>query len=403
MGVDDAVNDPGAVVTDAVSATRQDAPAPVARLRTSAPRRALAVVTSVVFLGFLPIWPLYVAFETVIAGHGIATDFRNTFYPAAEAVLHGANPYPHPDDAVVELGRAYVYPPLAALATVPLTAVSASVAEVVVMALLVLAVVVTLRVLGVTDWRCYGLVFLWPPFLAAVKTGNITAFLGLGAALTWRYRDRPSYAGAAAGIDLAAKIFLWPLLLWLAAARRLAAAGLACAVAAVVLVGSWTAIGFAGLADYPDLLRHLQDIEAPQSYTVYALGLDLGAPGWAARTAWAAVALVLLAATASAAWRGRDELAFILAIAAALACSPIVWLNYFVLLVLVVAVSEPRLGLAWFVPLVMYASASTENGTTSQNALTLVAAVVTFGLAVRRLGRPKPVVRPLTTPAAAPP
>ena len=364
-------------------------------------RRALVVVASVVFLGFLPIWPLYVAFENVIAGHGIATDFRNTFYPAAEAVLHGHSPYPHPGDEVVALGRAYVYPPLAALATVPLTAVSASVAEVVVMAVLVLAVVLTLRVLGVTDWRCYGLVFLWPPFLAAVKTGNITALLGLGAALTWRYRDRPSFAGATVGLNLAAKLFLWPLLVWLAAARRLAAVGFACTVAAFVLAASWAAIGFAGLADYPDLLRRLQDIEAPQSYTLYALGLDLGAPDWAARTAWAAGGLGLLAATAVAAWRGRDETAFMLAIAAALACSPIVWLNYFILLVLVVAVSEPRLGPAWFVPLVMYASASTENGTTFQNVLTLAAALLTFGLAFWRMGRPNRAPRALTTPAVA--
>jgi hypothetical protein len=370
---------------------------------TASLRRALFVVSSVVFLALLPIWPLYVAFENVIAGHGIATDFRNTFYPAAEAVLHGHSPYPHPGDDVVALGRAYVYPPLAALVTVPLTALSVSVAEVVVMVVLVLAVVLTLRVLGVTDWRCYGLVILWPPFLAAVKTGNITALLGLGAALTWRYRDRRSFAGATVGLNLAAKLFLWPLLVWLAAARRLAAVGVACAVAVIVLAATWAAIGFAGFADYPDLLRRLQDIEAPQSYTVYALGLDLGAPDWAARAAWGVVGVVLLAATAIAARRGRDEAAFILAIAAALACSPIVWLNYFVLRVLVVAVAEPRLGAAWFVPLLMYASASTENGTTFQNVLTIAAAAATIALALRQVRRQPTPALPKLTPAVSPP
>jgi hypothetical protein len=60
-----------------------------------------------------------------------------------------------------------------------------------------------------------------------------------------------------------------------------------------------------------------------------------------------------------------------------------VWLNYFVLLVVVVAVAEPKLGAAWFVPLLMYGSASTYNGTTFQNALTIAAAALTVALALR--------------------
>src|SRR5207249_609110 len=152
----------------------------------------------------------------------------------------------------------------------------------------------TLWVLGVRDWRCYGIVFLWPPFLAAVKTGNITALLGLSAALTWRFRDRASVAGASVGVSLAAKLLLWPLLVWLGATRRWRAALLSVAFAVGLLALSWAVIGFAGLLDYPDLLRRLQDVEAPQSYTLYALGLDLGAPGWLARAMWAMLAMGLL-------------------------------------------------------------------------------------------------------------
>src|SRR5439155_23565517 len=128
-------------------------------------------------------------------------------------------------------------------------------------------------------------------------------------------------------------------------------------------------------------------IETPQSYTLYALALDLGAPTSVARVIWAALGIALLAGCFVLSRRGADRKAFILALAAALACSPIVWLNYFVLLVAVVAVAEPRLGPAWFVPLVMYASASTYNGTTFQNALTIVAAAVTVVLALRPIRR----------------
>ncbi len=373
-------------------------------VRTASLGRAAAVVASVVFLGLLPLWALYVLFGNVVFEGGHLTDFKNTFYPAAETVRHGLNPYPHPNDDVVALGRAYVYPPLAALAAVPLTLLPLSVAQVVVEAVLVATVMLTLWVLGVRDWRCYGIVFLWPPFLAAVKTGNITALLGLSAALTWRFRDRAALVGASVGLSLAAKLFLWPLLLWMGATRRWRAALLSVAFAVGLLALSWAVIGFAGLLDYPDLLRRLQDVEAPQSYTLYALGLDLGAPGWLARAMWAMLALGPLVCCVVVARRGDDRRAFILALTAALACSPVVWLNYFELLVVVVAIAEARLGPAWFVPLVMYASASTYNGTTFQNALTIAAGALTVLMALRSApGRSSPDVQAVMRPAAARP
>ena len=64
----------------------------------------------------------------------------------------------------------------------------------------------------------------------------------------------------------------------------------------------------------------------------------------------------LLAAVVVLARRGDERRAFVVAVAAALACSPIVWLHYFALLLVVVAVAEPRLGLLWFVPLAMWGS-----------------------------------------------
>ena len=366
--------------------------------------RTFLVVASIVFLGLLPLWALYDTFASYALQGGHLTDFKNTFYPAAEAVRYGVTPYPDPGDDVVALGRAFVYPPLAALVAVPLTLLSLGAAQVVVALLLVASIVLTLWVLGVRDWRCYGLVFLWPPFLAAVKTGNITALLTLGAALTWRYRDRAALAGATVGVSLAAKLFLWPVLLWMAATRRWRALVLSFAIALTLLFASWGAIGFAGLGDYATLLRRLQSIEAPQSYTLYALGLDLGAPSWLARGLWTVLALALLLACVHVARRGDERRAFMLALVATLACSPIVWLNYFVLLVVVVAVARPRLVAAWFVPLLMYGSASTENGTTAQNALTLGAAALTVVLA---LWTPEPGKEQLpagaTRPAAARP
>lgn len=344
--------------------------------------RAAVWIMSVVVLGVLPFVALYSIFLNA-NGTGVVTDFEQAFYVAAGAILDGDSPYPAVEDAAVASGTAYVYPPLTALASVPLTLLDSQVAGVLVMGLLAATVVATLLLLDVRDWRCYGIAFLWPPVLSAIQTGNITIVLGLGAALVWRFRDDARAAGATLGVGLAAKLILWPLVVWLAATRRVVGTGYALGVGAVVLFMSWGVIGFAGLKDYPELLRRLQELERADGYTVYALVLDLGAPARVAATVWIGLALVLLTAVVVLGRRGEDRHAFVVAIAAALACSPIVWLHYFALLLVAVAIAEPKLGLAWFVPLLMYTSTGTHNGTTLQTAVTIAAAGLTIVVALR--------------------
>ena len=92
-----------------------------------------------------------------------------------------------------------------------------------VMVLLVVAVLAIPLVVGVRDWRCFALVLLWPPVVSAIQTANVSIPLALAAALVWRYRERTVVPGLALGLALAAKIFLWPLAVWLAVERRLAA------------------------------------------------------------------------------------------------------------------------------------------------------------------------------------
>jgi hypothetical protein len=355
----------------------------------------IRVLTVAVF-GLLPAFALYTVFANVIRD-GVVTDFELAFYPAAQAILDGASPYLSPDDPGLASGLAYVYPPLTALASIVLTPLEAGAAGVVVMALLVACVVATLVLLEVRDWRCYGLAFLWPPVISAIQTGNITIPLALGAAIVWRFRDRPGLSGIGLGASLAAKVFLWPLLVWLVATRRLRAGVVAVGVAVGAVLGSWALIGFAGLRDYPELLRRLADIEEPFAYTLYALALDLGVSPELARPLGLMSGILVLAGMVVLARRGDERRAFVLAVAAALACSPIVWLHYFALLLVAVAVAEPKLGPAWFVPLAMYASTGTHNGTTAQTAVTIAAAVLTVLVAIRPRGRPllAPTVSPV--------
>lgn len=342
----------------------------------------VAWLASVVFFGVLPVITLSALFLGTIQDDAVAFDFR-PFYAAAGAVLRGETPYPSPDDPLTASTGAYVYPPLPAIGAVPLRALPLEAAGLLVMALLAAAALAIPFVLGVRDWRCYGLVWLWPPVLSAIQTGNLTLFLALAAALAWRFRDRALPVSAGVGVTLAAKFFLWPLVVWLAATRRVASAALTCGIGVALLLLSWAVIGFAGLGDYLDLVRRLEESVGADSYTTYIVALDLGASSGVARAVWLALGLGLLAAVVAVGRRGGDRDAFILAIAAALALTPIVWLHYFALLLVVVAVAQPRLGLAWFVPLAMVVTPGSGHPTPFETSATLAAATLTFVFALR--------------------
>src|SRR5438093_2202647 len=75
----------------------------------------------------------------------LAYDFRQTFLPAGQALLHGHSPYPD-----------YGYPPLVAFLSVPFALVSRP--DIFLTVLLIACVPVALWLLGVRDWRCYAAV-----------------------------------------------------------------------------------------------------------------------------------------------------------------------------------------------------------------------------------------------------
>jgi hypothetical protein len=149
-------------------------------------------------------------------------------------------------------------------------------------------------------------------------------------------------------------VFVWPLLVWLAATKRSAAA-VGAAVAAVGLaLGSWAAIGFDGIADYPDLLRRLSDVEAENSYSAYAILVAIGVPsGLAHVVVTGAAATLLVLAWRAARGADGDRRALTLALAAGFVLTPILWLHYLVLLVVPIALARPRLSVLWLVPLAM--------------------------------------------------
>ena len=359
----------------------------IAEPRTAEPMRRplgrarLVQLASWVLFGALPAIVVVLLFVSAIEDDAVAFDFR-VFYGAAEAVLDGESPYQDPEDENAIVARGYVYPPITAIAVIPLTVLPVEAAGLLVMALLVGAALAIPYVLGVRDWRCYGLLLLWPPVISAVQTGTVTLLLALGAALAWRCRDRTTVAAGSVGATLSLKLILWPLLVWQAATRRLVSAVAAFAVGALLAVGSWAVIGFKGLTEYPDVLRRLQAVVELDSYTLYVVALDVGASSVVARVIWLAAGIATLAGVVLVARRGNERRAFVLAVAGALLLSPIVWLHYFALLAVVVALSRPRLSLVWFVPLAMVVTPGSGQPTPFETAATLVIAAVTVGFSL---------------------
>ena len=134
----------------------------------------------------------------------------------------------------------------------------------------------SLWLLGVRDWRCYPVALLWPFTREAVEFGAIGPLLLLIVAFLWRYRDSTWGAATATASAVAAKLFLWPLALWLAFTGRIRTAGLSIAITLVLVFVPWIAIGFAGLRQYPALLQEVADQQDYRSYSVIALVRSLG-------------------------------------------------------------------------------------------------------------------------------
>jgi alpha-1,2-mannosyltransferase len=333
-------------------------------------RRALERI----LLGLLPLATLVLL--AVQSPRHYFWDFR-VFREAGKDVLAGRSPYPPADPALLAHQSSFIYPPESALAFVPLAVLPYDLAAVIFFCSLVLALGLTLYVLNVRDWRCYGAAFLMAPVLSGLGNGAISCVLALGVALAWRFRDSWPKAAVAVAAVIGMKVFLWPLAFWLVATRRFAAAAAAAVGGIGVTLGSWALLGFVGLGDYPHLLRILADVEQAEGYSPIALGLSLGLPvGTARGLAFLLGGLVLAGAFVLARRRDGDRLSLTASIGASLLLSPIVWLHYFVLLLVPLALARPRLTAAWVIlPLPFWFS--TANGQSHGHAGAIVLALAT--------------------------
>jgi hypothetical protein len=315
-------------------------------------RRALAAAA----LGLVAVvWTL--GFIALSAAQGLlGWDLRFAYLPAADAIAHGHSPYPGLHDPLLLDQKGYVYPPQFALLLVPLSYLPVTAASILGALASIACLGAILRVLDVRDWRCYAAALLWLPSLSGILFANISLPIALAAAVAWRYRDKASPAGAALGLAVSAKLFVWPLLVWTASTRRLRATACACLLGVGVTALSWAVIGFDGLTAYPSLLRRLNEIQAANSYSFVGISSALGLGTLVGDALMVAVGGGLLVACVVFARREDDRRSFTCAIAATLALSPIVWVHYLVLLLAPVAIARPRLSALWFAPLLVWLS-----------------------------------------------
>ena len=194
---------------------------------------------------------------------------------------------------------------------------------------------------GVRDWRVYGVVALWPPIILEPGVSHLTPAVMLLTAVAWRWRYTDGHAGVAVGLAIALKLFPgpspcgWPRPVGTARRSSPRSSRRPPPPLCFRTPGS-------GLMPRRSLMSDGRSTRTATRSTGSSSRPDCPAPwvGWSLRRS----AVGLLAAT----WRYRS---FTLAVATALAVSPIVWLDYFALAAIPLAVVRPRLSPVWFVPL----------------------------------------------------
>ncbi len=283
----------------------------------------------------------------------LAVDFHHHFWPAAYQVLHGVSPFPAAH-AKINLGS-FIYPAFAAVLLVPFALFSRAIGDPLFVVILAAALFFTLRLLRIRDWRCYGIVLAWAPVFHALHTANFTLLIAVALAAVWRVRGRPIAAGAIVGSVIALKVFMWPLVIWFLVAKRYRAAAWSIAFAAVITVASWGAVGFAEFTTYPRMVATFDRISAPATYTLVGAGVRLGLGQTAAEAvAWVVGLTCLAFAIALTRRNGLDARSFAAVVFAAILLSPIVWLHYFTLLLVPLAILRPRFGPLWMVPILFW-------------------------------------------------
>jgi Glycosyltransferase family 87 len=306
------------------------------------------VLSLVVALALMTMGWTYGTAGRAVEQGAVAIDFRTGVWRPGRAVLEGRNPLRSYDSESTRGGS--VYPPIAAVVLAPFSLLPVLPATVVWLCVLLAAVLAALRICGVTDVRCYIAACACPPVLAGLLYANVSLLLVLAVALIWHQRNLSTRVALLVALVTAAKLFLWPLVIWLAITRRWRAFWLSLAACAALSFIGWSVIGFGHASEYVETMSLHASLNDQEGVSAAALFATLGLPA-SQLLALAAGGVVL----AIAARRARDDLStFTWAVVAALLASPIVWTHYFAILLVPIALASPTWSLAWLLPFLAF-------------------------------------------------
>jgi Glycosyltransferase family 87 len=310
---------------------------------------------------------LFFAWLSMTQAPNVLYDFKGGLYDGGSAVVRGHDPYAATflahQAAIMRAGGTAIgenaarpfslpiYPAPANLAAVPFSLLPFWLAGLAYTLMSVGAMLLALRWLGVRDWRCSALALVSWPVVFSLWLGAMGPLLLLGAAAAWRWRERLWPPAIALAAIIVAKLFPWPLAVWLLITRRWRTFALTVGLGIVLMLGAWAVLGFTSLAAYPKMLSDATYIQQGRASSLVAVLLALGAGASAAH----AIAMLTGGALLLVAWRvaqrdGGERQAFGLTVLAALSASPIVWDHYMVLLFVPIALSSPRFSAIWFLP-----------------------------------------------------
>lgn len=343
----------------------------------SAPLLYTAVATSLVLLSSLGAVSIAQHFESVV---GNFADFHGNVWWAGHRILDGKAAVPDGQTA---------WPPTATVFVAPVALLPYWVALAAWTAISVGAFVAALRMAGCRDRRALLVAALSPPALGCVVAGNISLVLAAGVAIVWAYRDRPYVTGVAAGAVVAAKIWLWPILVFFVLTRRwvsLATAAAWCAGGAAI----WAVLSPTTIRAFPGWSDQMVEMYAQWGMGLSSVLENLGLSVTSASALALGAGLVVLAVTAA---RARDEVTILAGcVAAALVASPLVWQHYYAVLFVPIAALAPRLSALWFVPYLtgfVFLWPATPNQFMACSAGALVGTALVTGIVATRMHNPR--------------
>jgi hypothetical protein len=360
----------------------------LSRAVPEASRRAeLARAAAPMLFGLIPAVVTVWLLELLLRRHNLAIDVTGWYWPGGERVLDGLSPYSLPATSALN------YPAVGAVLLVPLAILPRDVAAWTCTIVVILSIPVTLRILGVRDWRIFGALMLWQPVMVGWLTANVSVLVALALAIAWRYRDRPRVTGAVIALIVSVKLFLLPLAIWLIVTRRYRALAWAAGVTVVANAIAWAVLGFDQLTVYAHLIRVFARTAEHRGYSLISILLHLGAGEAAAFCIGIGAAAITVLAGLRAIGTRRDHAVFTCCLTASLLASPVVEAHYLALLIVPLAIARPSMSAVWLLPLLLLV-APADHPAIWQNAIVLAVFSVVIATLLLHRAAPAPLVRP---------